>query len=271
MALLGYLDDVPSERRLVEEAALNLAYRWFLGYDLDEAIPDHSALSKARQRFGPTVYLAFFAEVVRRCERAGLVKGNLLDVDSTPVPADADADRVGSRALLSQLPDVGEHVARVFAENADLAEPEAEPSPPRPVALPPPVPVPVAPSDPPPAAGAAAAMPPIVRPSDPPGGPPAPAVHLAGPGDPPNRTIAPHHQRMVSRTDPDAEVVRRGGVVADRYDKAHVGVDGGRARIVTAVEVTAGAVADEHLRARVVAEHEGTTGRAVQEVVADAK
>jgi transposase len=56
MALLGYLYGLPSERRLVEEIQVNLAYRWFVGYDLDEAIPDHSVLSKARRRFGPTVY-----------------------------------------------------------------------------------------------------------------------------------------------------------------------------------------------------------------------
>ena len=45
MALLGYLYGLPSERRLVEEIRLHLAYRWFVGYDLDEAIPDHSVLS----------------------------------------------------------------------------------------------------------------------------------------------------------------------------------------------------------------------------------
>lgn len=65
MALLGYLYGITSERQLVHEIELNLAYRWFVGYDLDEDIPDHSVLSKARQRFGPTVYQAFFTEIVR--------------------------------------------------------------------------------------------------------------------------------------------------------------------------------------------------------------
>jgi hypothetical protein len=50
--LLGYLFNITSERRLCEEAGLNLAWRWFLGYELDEALPDHSVLSKARRRFG---------------------------------------------------------------------------------------------------------------------------------------------------------------------------------------------------------------------------
>lgn len=68
MVLLGYLYGITSERRLVQEIALNLAYRWFVGYDLDEDIPDHSVLSKARRRFGPTVYQAFFTEIVRQCD-----------------------------------------------------------------------------------------------------------------------------------------------------------------------------------------------------------
>ena len=111
MALLGYLYGVLSERRLVEEIRLNLAYRWFIGYDLDEAIPDHSVLSKARRRFGPTAYEAFFTDVVRQCERAGLIRGDQLFMDSTLVAAHADLGRVGSRALIWQLPAVGAHVA----------------------------------------------------------------------------------------------------------------------------------------------------------------
>jgi transposase len=52
MALLGYLYGLPSERRLVDEIRVNLAYRWVIGYDLDEAVPDHSVLSKARRGGG---------------------------------------------------------------------------------------------------------------------------------------------------------------------------------------------------------------------------
>src|SRR5436305_1902434 len=124
MALLGYLYGLPSERRLVEEIGVNLAYRWFVGYDLDEAIPDHSVLSKARRRFGPTIYEAFFTDVVRQCERAGLIRGDQLFMDSTLVAADADLGRVGSRALIRQLPAAGAHVAEVWAENPEApAEP----------------------------------------------------------------------------------------------------------------------------------------------------
>jgi transposase len=58
MLLVGYLFDIRSERKLVEEISLNLAYRWYIGYDLDEEIPDHSIFSKARVRcdFSPSMY-----------------------------------------------------------------------------------------------------------------------------------------------------------------------------------------------------------------------
>ena len=51
MLLIGYLFDIRSERKLVEEISLNLAYRWYIGYDLDKEVPNHSIFSKARVRF----------------------------------------------------------------------------------------------------------------------------------------------------------------------------------------------------------------------------
>ncbi len=216
MALLGYLYCITSGRRLVEEIALNLAYRWFLGYELDEAIPDYSVLSKARARFGPTVYLGFFTEIIRQCERAGLVRGNLLYADSTLIQADSDVNRTGSRALLRQLPYVSAHLEQVWTENdppasdvgdlspeaasaVRLVAPTERPSPARATS-------PDGPLSPLPAIAATLGTPPSspapTAPSQPTEG-----LHLAGPGDPPNRSTARMYERMVSRTDPDAEIV----------------------------------------------------------------
>src|SRR6266508_3003883 len=250
MALMGPLYGLASERRLAAEIRLNLAYMSFLGYDLDGAPPDHSVLSKARRRFGPTVYQAFFTEVVRQCERAGLVRGDKLDVDSTLVAADACLDSVGSRTLLAQLPEVGAYVARLWQENPDAALDGGPPMDPRPASV-----SATVEADPPAARATAPVAPP----------------HPATAADPPNKAVGRVNAWVVSRTDPEAELVSRSGVPLDLYYKVHVGVDAGRARIVTAVEVTGGAVADEHLLDRIVREHEGNTGRALAEVVADAK
>jgi transposase len=253
MALLGYLYGIPSERRLVEEIRLNLAYRWFIGYDLDEAIPDHSVLSKARARFGPTVYEAFFTAVVRQCERAGLIRGDRLFLDSTLVAAHADLDRVGSRALIRQLPPAGAHVADLWAENPEARDAEAATAPA--VEL---------------GSGEQSAIPPVVAPSRAGDERRAP-LHPAGPDDPPSPRPGPLNERLVSRTDPDAAVVQRSGVPADLYYKVHAAVDGGPARIITAVTATSGAVADEHLLPRLVVDHEGNTRRSALDVAADTK
>jgi transposase len=74
MMLLGYLYGITSERRLAEECALHLAFRWYLGYDLDEPTPDHSVLSKARARYGQAVFEAFFQRVLKLCSEAHLLR-----------------------------------------------------------------------------------------------------------------------------------------------------------------------------------------------------
>jgi transposase len=246
MALVGYLYGITSERRLVQEIGLNLAYLWFVGYDLDEPVPDHSVLSKARARFGPTVYLGFFTEIVRQCERAGLVRGDKVYLDSTLVEADAALDSVGARALVGQLPALRVHVEQLWRDN------------PGPVSA---TPAPEAPTS--------AGQPAEAAPTDEAGS--GPSLHAAGPDDAPNRVVGAFNERNVSRVDPAAEVVTRARLVPDLYYKVHAGVDAGRARVVTAVEVTGGAVTDDQLLKRLVTEHEATVGRRVGEVGADSK
>jgi len=127
MGLLGYLYGITSERRLAQEIRLNLAYMWFLGYDLDETPPDHSILSKARDRYGPQTYRQFFAEVARRCREAGLVDGDRGYLDATLVRANASLDSLVSRPLYRQLLDSDEYVGRLWAENPLQADVGSEP------------------------------------------------------------------------------------------------------------------------------------------------
>jgi len=89
MLLIGYLFDIRSERRLVEEVSLNLAYRWYIGYDIDEAIPEHSIFSKARARFTKELFCQIFEEILKKADGYGLVKGKEILIDSTIVKANA--------------------------------------------------------------------------------------------------------------------------------------------------------------------------------------
>ena len=96
MLLLGYLYGIDSERRLEQEVRVNIAYRWFLGTDLDEPVPDHSTFSQLRRRKfnGAALFEELFDEVVRKCIEHGLIDGKLLLTDSTHVRANARNDVV---------------------------------------------------------------------------------------------------------------------------------------------------------------------------------
>jgi len=91
LLLVGYLYGITSERRLLEEVRMNLAYRWFTRLDLEQEVPDHSTFSKNRHgRFRESgVFREIFEEIVRRCLQAGLVEGKNLAVDGTMIEANA--------------------------------------------------------------------------------------------------------------------------------------------------------------------------------------
>jgi transposase len=96
MFLLFYYD-VASERRLMYETQFRMDWRWFLGYDLDSPIPDHSVLSKARKRWGKEAFEEFFESMVWQCVEAGLVGGEKVFCDSSLVDADASGSSVVDR------------------------------------------------------------------------------------------------------------------------------------------------------------------------------
>jgi transposase len=94
MMLLLIFYNVRSERELVKTIPLRLDWLWFLGYDLDDEIPNHSVLSKARARWGVTAFKRFFERIVWQCVEAGLVDGSKLFVDASLIDADASNNSV---------------------------------------------------------------------------------------------------------------------------------------------------------------------------------
>src|SRR4051812_9610770 len=94
MMLLLFLDDVPSERELMAVIRERLDYLWFLGYGLDDEVPNHSVLSKARARWGSEVFRDLFVRTVAQCVAAGLVEGRKLHIDSSVVYANASKDSI---------------------------------------------------------------------------------------------------------------------------------------------------------------------------------
>src|SRR5215203_1054963 len=119
LQLIMFFEGIRSERKLIETASLNLTHRWYLGYALDEELPDHSSLTRIRQRLGIDLFQRFFEKVVDLCQDAGLIWGAELFFDATRVRADADTDSLVPRFYA----DAKAHVADIFDE---LLEPHDE-------------------------------------------------------------------------------------------------------------------------------------------------
>jgi transposase len=94
MMFLLFFYNVSSERELMRTIPLRLDWLWFLGYDIDDEVPHHSVLSKARKRWGKELFYKFFIKIVEQCVESGLVNGDKLFMDSTLVDANASIDSV---------------------------------------------------------------------------------------------------------------------------------------------------------------------------------
>src|SRR5258706_3507721 len=94
LQLIMFFEGIRSERQLMATVSLNLAHRCYIGYGLDEPVPDHSALSKIRSRYGLEVFPWFFEKVVELCVEAKLVWGKELYFDGTKVQVNADIDKM---------------------------------------------------------------------------------------------------------------------------------------------------------------------------------
>jgi transposase len=116
LQLVMFYEGIRSERELMRLVSDRLSVRWYVGYDLREPLPDHSSLTRIRERFGLGVFRRFFERVVEECFEAGLVWGEELFFDATKVEADASLDSAGSRVLLEYR--LGEHLAGTFSEEA---------------------------------------------------------------------------------------------------------------------------------------------------------
>jgi transposase len=129
--LIMVLEGIRSERQLMETADLNLAHRWYLGYGFDEPLPDHSSLTRIRQRLGVDTFYRLFERVVDQCQDAGLVWGKELFFDGTKVRANADIDSLTPRFAQAAR----EHVTALFGRDV-VAQPASDDSVSRPAALP---------------------------------------------------------------------------------------------------------------------------------------
>src|SRR5436309_87066 len=112
--LIGYLYGITSERKLVEELRMHLAWRWFTGLGFDQEIPHHSTFSKNRHgRFQESkLFEQLFEQIVKQCVKVGLIQGKHLSVDGSFVEANAAK---GSRIPREQLVEAAQVHHTVYA------------------------------------------------------------------------------------------------------------------------------------------------------------
>jgi transposase len=304
MMLLLFMDNVASERELMRVVGERLDYMWFLGFDLDDEIPNHSVLSKARRRWGQAVFEELFVQSVKQCIEKGLIDGNKVHMDGTLINGNASKESVrrGPVELIEQL----RQVYKTEEQKLDDATKKARPGAARGKSD-------VAPavvgsdeddgqsdlplSNPSPSLEAVSLSPMPSMPAEQRAeveekreveskDAKAPAAEVSGekPSEPnqvelsicsrnqiamPRPAAAP--EAMVSKTDADTAVVRKGRAdgARPRY-KAHRAVDN-QCGVITATTTTAGDVGENAMLMALVDQHEQHTGRRVDTIVGDAQ
>src|SRR5437588_12172270 len=125
LQLVMFFEGIRSECQLMRHTADRLSVLWYLGYDLGEPLPDHSSLTRIRERYGVDIFRRFFEKIVEQCQQVGLVWGRELYIDSTKVEANASKDSLKPRFAVEM------HLANLFKlEAQELAqETEHKPSP----------------------------------------------------------------------------------------------------------------------------------------------
>lgn len=121
MLFLLFYEEVSSERELMRVIPERLDWMWFLGYGLDDTIPDHSVLSKVRSKWGSEVFERLFVRTIRQCLDEGLVGGDKIHIDASLITANASKNSVlkGSPELIAAL-------KRLYRDQEQKLTPEAE-------------------------------------------------------------------------------------------------------------------------------------------------
>ncbi len=240
LQLVMFFEGIRSERQLLRLAADRLSVRWYLGYNLDEPLPDHSSLTGIRTRYGVAVFRRFFDAILEQCRQAGLVWGRELYFDSTQVQANAALGSLTPRFAVEAREATRAVEAHLEALFADESAEGAPPSPPPLQAQPP---DPQAPDEPTPLPVSLTAE---------------QREELATANDERHDWVATLGAQdrgvrgrcyrrvadfLVSTTDPDATMMHTKGP-ADMGYHAHFVVDGGKARVIQSVLVTPPEVMD---------------------------
>jgi transposase len=101
LILIGYLENLASDRRIINTVSMRLDMLYFIGYNLDEPLPWHSTLSRTRQLYGDHVFKELFKKVLKLCVDRGMVSGRRQVVDSALIKANASMDSLAEKEIMT--------------------------------------------------------------------------------------------------------------------------------------------------------------------------
>jgi transposase len=122
ICLVGYLNNINSDRKLIDYCGDSLAVRLFLKYDIDEPLPWHSTISRTRQLYGEEVFLSLFRKVLSMCVSKGMVSGRRQAIDSAFIKANASMDSLLEKEVLEDAA----AYAQELSENSEYAVSESK-------------------------------------------------------------------------------------------------------------------------------------------------
>lgn len=102
LILIGYLENLNSDRKIIEHSRMRLDILFFLGYDLDEELPWHSTISRTRQLYGEEVFKELFSKVLGLCVSKGMLSGKRQAIDSAYIKANACMDSLVEKQISKQ-------------------------------------------------------------------------------------------------------------------------------------------------------------------------
>jgi len=103
LCLVGYLENIISDRKLIEHCSMRLDILFFLGYDIDEQLPWHSTISRTRQLLPEEIFEEVFTHILSMCVEKGMVSGHTQAMDSAPIKANASMDSLELKVPKEQL------------------------------------------------------------------------------------------------------------------------------------------------------------------------
>jgi transposase len=123
LMLVGYLENINSDRRIISTSRLRLDILYFIGYELDEELPWHSTLSRTRQLYGEHIFTELFKKVLKQCIEKGMVSGRRQAVDGFFIKASASLDSMVEREILADATAYGQELKANEDKETTLIKP----------------------------------------------------------------------------------------------------------------------------------------------------